>query len=275
MGPHHSWLKAGAGRTAAAALAISLHTGAARAQPADVDLELILAVDVSYSMDPAEQALQRQGYVEAFRHPQVIAAIAGGPLGRVAVTYVEWGGRAVQIVPWTMIDGLETAERFAAMLAEQPVQRISFTSISNALLFSRRLFRENDFRGLRRVIDISGDGPNNGGAPAPLARDTALREGIVIDGLPVMLEGARPDAAAIPDLDEYYENCVIGGPGAFVMKVTRADEFAEAIRRKLILEITGPKLASGGDVRPIPAAFPAKPPYDCLIGEKLHETQAP
>jgi hypothetical protein len=271
MGGPHSWLSV----VGAAALVLSLRAGAARAQPTDVDLELILAVDVSYSMDPSEQALQRQGYVEAFRHPQVIAAIGGGRLGRIAVTYAEWGGRTVQIVPWTVVDGIEAGDRFAAMLAEAPLQRISFTSISNALLFSRRLFRENDFRGLRRVVDISGDGPNNGGAPVPLARDTALREGIVIDGLPIMLQDKEPDAAAIPDLDAYYENCVIGGPGAFVMKVARAEEFAEAIRRKLILEITGPKLAWADDVRPTPAAFPGKPPYDCLIGEKLHETHAP
>ena len=227
---------------AALALGASIERAAGQPAPQPVDLELVLAVDVSFSMDPEEQALQRQGYVEAFRHPEVVAAIVSGPLGRIAVTYVEWGGHAEQIVPWTLIDGGVSAERFANALAARPLQRISFTSISNALLFGQRLFRNSGFRGLRRVVDVSGDGPNNGGAPVPLARDTLLADGIVIDGLAIMLEGApAADPAAIRDLDIYYEKCVTGGPGAFVMTVAEPGRFAEAIRRKLVLEITGPK----------------------------------
>jgi hypothetical protein len=253
-----------------AILALALLTGPAWPQTATVvDLELILAVDVSFSMDPEEQALQRQGYVDAFRSPEVVAAVRSGPLGRIAVTYVEWGGRSVQVVPWTLIEGAASAEAFADALEAQPVRRISFTSITETLLFGARLFRMNAFQGFRRVIDVSGDGPNNSGAPAPLARDTLVADGIVIDGLAIMLERRRrSDPFALPDLDEYYARCVIGGTGAFVLKVTDAGRFAEAIRRKLVLEITAERLA---EVRGaiVPAAYRR---YNCLIGEEMHES---
>ena len=155
--------------------------------PIDVDLELVLAVDVSYSMEVDEQRIQRQGYVNAFLQPALVNAIQSGPVGKIAVTYVEWGGSAVQIVPWTLIDGPSTAVQFADALSQQPMRRISFTSISNTLAFSRKLFQTNPFQGMRRVIDISGDGPNNAGAPAPVARNSTVAQGIVIDGLPIML----------------------------------------------------------------------------------------
>ncbi|HEX2255340.1 MAG TPA: DUF1194 domain-containing protein, partial [Afifellaceae bacterium] len=230
-----------------------------------VDLELILAVDVSFSMDPEEQSLQRQGYVDAFRSLEVTSAIRNGPLGRIAVTYVEWGGTPFQIVPWTLIDGPASAGAFAEELNSIPLRRISFTSITEALLFGARLFRANEFTGLRRVIDVSGDGPNNSGAPVPLARNVLVAEGIVIDGLPIMLE---EKAGAFPDLDAYYENCVIGGSGAFAIKVTSAADFAQAIRQKLVLEITGDKLTGiEGEIVPVRAER-----YNCLIGEELHES---
>ena len=164
---------------------------AAPQQPDVVDLELILAVDVSFSMDQEEQALQRQGYVEAFRSPEVLAAIRSGPLRRIAVTYVEWGGRPVQVVAWRLIEDAQSASAFADELAAHPLRRISFTSITEALLFGARLFRTNAFRSHRQVIDVSGDGPNNSGAPVPLARDTLVAAGIVIDGLAVMFERPR------------------------------------------------------------------------------------
>ena len=249
---------------------------AAAAGENDVDLELVLAVDVSYSMSLEEQAVQRQGYVDAFRRPEVLGAIRGGPLGRIAATYVEWGGRSVQVVPWTVIDSSAAAERFASALNAMPLQRLPFTSISNALLFSRSLFRANAFDGARKVVDVSGDGPNNGGAPVPLARNTLLAAGIVIDGLAVMLESAETtDAATIPDLDAYYEHCVIGGRGAFVMKVTDAEQFAETIRRKLVLEISGPKLTRSPDRAPtMRATYAAARSYNCLVGEELLERRS-
>ncbi|MBD9373597.1 DUF1194 domain-containing protein [Rhizobium sp. ARZ01] len=237
--------------------------------PVDVDLELILAVDVSYSMEIDEQRIQRQGYVNAFLQPELIQAVQSGPLGRIAVTYVEWGGSAVQIVPWTLIDGPSTARQFSETLRRQPMRRISFTSISNTLAFSRKLFQINPVQGMRRVIDISGDGPNNAGVPAPVARNSTVAQGIVIDGLPIML--MRPDAASIPDLDTYYENCVIGGDGAFLLKVSDIGHFETAIFRKLIVEILGSNVS---DLKRSP--WPLKrvddrAGYNCFVGEEMQE----
>lgn len=235
--------------------------------PVDVDLELVLAVDVSYSMEIDEQRIQRQGYVNAFLQPALVNAIRNGPAGKIAVTYVEWGGSAVQVVPWTLIDDPDSAAQFADALNEQPMRRISFTSISNALAFSRRLFQINPFSGVRRVIDISGDGPNNSGAPAPAARNWTVAEGIVIDGLPIML--ARQNSASIPDLDAYYENCVIGGDGAFLLKVTEVGHFADAILRKLIAEILGPNVS---DLRQFDLPLKRvsmQADYNCFVGEEM------
>jgi hypothetical protein len=242
-----------------------LLAGSTAAVPAlpDADLELILAVDVSYSMEIDEQRIQRQGYVDAFLQPALVNAIQSGPAGRIAVTYVEWGGSAVQIVPWTLIDGSGTAAQFAALLREQPMRRISSTSISNTLAFSKELFQANPYRGTRRVIDISGDGPNNAGAPAPVARNSAVAEGIVIDGLPIMLP--RPNSASISDLDTYYENCVIGGDGAFLLKVTDIDDFASAILRKLVIEILDPNVSR---LQRLPVKrVDARADYNCFVGE--------
>src|SRR5205823_3976895 len=204
-----------------------------------VDLALVIAVDVSYSMDIEEQRIQRLGYVTAFHDRDVIRTIRSGTLGRIAVTYVEWGGSAVQVIPWTIIDSAESANGFAAELSRRPLRRISFTSISNALAFARELFGSSGLASRRRVIDVSGDGPNNAGAPVPIARNAAVAQGIVVDGLPIML--GRP-SDPIVDLDRYYQRCVIGGEGAFVLKVTEIGELAEAIHRKLAIEISGLKL---------------------------------
>ncbi len=237
--------------------------------PAFVDLELVLAVDVSYSMEIDEQRLQRQGYVNAFLQPELFRAVQSGPFGRIAVTYVEWGGSAIQTVPWTLVDGPGAAVQFAEVLRRQPLRRISFTSISNTLAFSRKLFQLSPFQGMRRVIDISGDGPNNAGVPAPVSRNSTVAQGIVIDGLPIML--ARRDSASIPDLDAYYENCVIGGDGAFLLKVSTVDEFAETILRKLIVEILGTNVS---DLQQPAWPFQradARAGYNCFIGEEMQE----
>lgn len=240
-------------------------------RPFEVDLELVLAVDVSYSMEIGEQQVQRRGYVEAFRQPTLVSAIESGPLGRIAVTYVEWGGSAVQIVPWTLIDGADSAARFADELHRRPLRRLPFTSISNTLAFSRKLLQISPFQGVRRVIDISGDGPNNAGVPAPVARNSTVAQGIVIDGLPIMLGHPNPDSASIPDLDAYYEQCVIGGAGAFLLKVSDIRDFADAILKKLVTEIVGPEV-SGLERHPLPLKRVAgSENYNCFIGEEMQE----
>jgi hypothetical protein len=228
--------------TALAAAGLVAPPAQAQSQaPLAVDLELVLAVDVSYSINPEELRVQREGYVDALTHPLILAAIAAGRRGRIALTYVEWGGAPQQVMPWTLIDGREAAERFAAGLLDLPYRRISFTSISRALLYSRALLHDNAFAGARRVVDVSGDGPNNDGAPITLARDTLTAEGIEINGLALILPRPR-GAPSIPELDAYYRNCVIGGPGAFVLTVRDTAAFAATIRQKLYLEIAYPKL---------------------------------
>ncbi|PSH65428.1 DUF1194 domain-containing protein [Phyllobacterium sophorae] len=239
----------------------------AQQYPLAVDLELVIAVDVSYSMDVEEQQVQRQGYVAAFRSPEIVNALRGGALGKVAVTYIEWGGSAVQVVPWSLIDSPESAARFADALQRQPVRRISFTSISNALAFARALFRSNGFRASRRIIDVSGDGPNNAGAPVPVARNAAVAEGIVIDGLPIVLKGP-PGSVSFAEIDVYYEKCVIGGEGAFILPVTDITQFPQAIRKKLLIEISGLKLTEG---RGQQMRLVQYKPYNCLVGEELQE----
>lgn len=242
----------------------------ATADDVAVDLELVLAVDVSMSMDYEEQALQREGYVAAFQHPDVIQAIQSGLLGRIAVTYVEWAGAGLQrvVVPWTLIDGAESGRAFAARMAAAPLSRLRRTSISGALLFSGGLFSGNGFEGTRQVIDISGDGPHNAGVPSTAARDEVIGKGIVINGLPIMLKINQPGGFfSIKELDLYYEDCVIGGPGAFFLTVNAATEFAVAIRRKMILEIAG---RTPDAPRFVPVQYvPPGPPIDCLIGEKM------
>ncbi|WP_238367338.1 DUF1194 domain-containing protein [Mesobacterium pallidum] len=249
-------------------LLISLIPVTAPAQTlVEVDVELVLAVDVSRSMNEEELEIQRQGYAEALTSPQVIAAIRNGLIGTIAVTYVEWAGSGMQnvIVPWTIIAGPEDAARVANTISWQITGGMRRTSISGALDAGRALIEGNQIHGLRRVIDVSGDGPNNMGPEVTAARDRALAEGIIINGIPLMTEDPFSTRWGIPDLDVYYTRCVIGGPGAFVIPVTDWRDFAEAVRRKLVLEI------SGLEPRIIPAQLRQEPPYDCLVGEKLWE----
>ncbi|WP_170984482.1 DUF1194 domain-containing protein [Rhodoligotrophos defluvii] len=244
---------------------------ATRAADADVDLELVLAVDVSWSMDLDEQALQREGYVEALKHPEVISAIGSGLTGRIALTYVEWAGPGYEtvLVPWTVIDGAAAARAFADALASAPISRYRATSISSALQFAAPLFESNGFNGLRQVIDISGDGPNNMGAPVLTARDAVLARGIVINGLPIMIKSAG-GFYSIDNLDAYYEQCVIGGPGSFIVPVQELSTIAEAIRRKLVLEIVGREPDTARVIHASETTSTSEP-FDCLIGEKLYQ----
>jgi hypothetical protein len=237
--------------------------GDARAQM-PVDVELVLAVDVSQSMDYGEHALQRQGYVDALSHPQVLSAIRGGIYGRVAITYVEWGATQTVMTPWTLLEDAADAEGFAQTLASAPIRTIHGTSISGALSFAATLFEGNGYQGFRQVIDVSGDGPNSAGRPVVAARDAALEQGLIINGLPIMLREPAYTFYSIPDLDIYYADCVIGGPGSFVLPVDDASQLADAIRQKLVLEIAGaPPRAT------LVAQTGRVPRIDCLIGEKL------
>jgi hypothetical protein len=221
-----------------------------------VDLELVLAIDVSLSIDAREARLQRDGYVAAFRDPQVLEAIKGGILGRIAVTYFEWAHSSHSriIAGWTLIDSDAAAEAFAAVLQGREPGPAHYTSISGAIDFGAKLFADNGFEGTRQVIDISGDGPNNWGDLVHHARDRAVAQGLTINGLPILDEGPGPFGRYnIPNLDLYFRDCVIGGPGAFIVVAQTFEAFASAIRRKLILEIAGltPEDA------PRPAAAPA------------------
>lgn len=204
----------------------------------DVDVALVLAVDVSLSMDPEEQRVQREGYVAAFRSEVVKAAVQQGLIGRIAVTYVEWAGDSSQhvVVPWTMIGTHAEAEGFADRLAGMPPRRAIWTSIAGALDFSVKLLRTSGFEASRRVIDLSGDGPSNDGRKVTDARDEAVAAGVVINGLPLMIS-APTGPYDIPDLDLYYRDCVIGGPGAFMIPVRDLAEFATAIRTKIVREV--------------------------------------
>ncbi len=205
-----------------------------------VDLELVLAVDISRSMDLDEAALVRQGFVRALRHPDVVAAIERGRLGRIAVTYVEWGSERYQRVrvDWSELSDAASAAAFAEEIERSSVFLVEYTSISDAIAFASRHFKNNGFQGERRVVDISGDGPNNSGPYVNLARDQATAEGIVINGLPIVND--RPNVYSFPpfpDLDLYYEDCVVGGPGAFIVVADGFEDFARAILRKLVTEI--------------------------------------
>ena len=232
----------------------------------DVDVELVIAVDVSYSMDPDEQALQREGYIVGLTSPEFLNALQQGAHGRIAVTYFEWAGATDQriVVPWRLIDGPAAAKAFTDAIAAAPYRRAYRTSISGALHFAQPLFETSGFRGLRRVIDVSGDGVNNQGDLVAIVRDTVLERGITINGLPILLKRPSPATMDIEDLDIYYEDCVIGGPGAFVIPIRERDQFREATRTKLVQEIASREVAP----RIIPAAA-RKPRISCTIGEQM------
>jgi hypothetical protein len=212
---------------------------AAQQQP---DIAIILAVDVSRSIDYDEFQLQRRGYAEAFQNPAVITAIRGTPHGSVAVAFMEWAGADFQrvVIPWTVISDAESGQLFAEQLLREPRSFYGWTSISGAIDYSMRMFEALPFQAQRRVIDVSGDGINNSGRPSAAARDEAVRRGIAINGLVIMNNAPNPGygSAFQPALDEFYRENVIGGPGAFVVAVDDFESFAYAILNKLIREIS-------------------------------------
>jgi hypothetical protein len=231
----------------------------AQSSGGEVDVELVLAVDVSRSMDMEESNVQRAGYVEALRHPDFIKAVRGGLVGRIALSYFEWAGNVEDssLVGWKVIETAADANAFATELESHNVATRRGTSISQAIAYGATLLHSNSFTGMRKVIDVSGDGANNIGAPVVPARDAAVATGVIINGLAIMIRPSGMGAS----LDRYYGDCVIGGPGAFVLPVHNIDDFAVAIRRKLVMEVSGLP-----DASPKKIAMPSS--ADCMMGEK-------
>jgi hypothetical protein len=206
-----------------------------------VDTELVIAVDVSNSMDPEEQALQREGYILGLTSREFLQALRNGNYGRIAITYFEWAGFYDQklILPWRLIDGPESAAAVTNEIKRAPYRRAPRTSISGALQYAKPLFNASGYGGLRKIIDVSGDGTNNMGPPVTIIRDEVLAAGITINGLPIMLNRPYGYGTDVPNLDIYYEDCVTGGPGSFVIAIKEREQFKEATRTKLVQEIAG------------------------------------
>jgi hypothetical protein len=261
-----------------------------RGQP-PVDVALVLAVDVSRSMSLEELRIQRRGYAEAIVSPEVLRAIFGGAHGRIAITIFEWAAdrHTREIQPWTLIETAADAQAVSDRLMEEDSRGERRTSISGAIARGIALVEAAPYPSERQVIDVSGDGPNNQGLPVTLERDRAIGKGITINGLPMMTRDGAGMLFGIDDLDEYYRHCVIGGPASFMIPVNGWDQFAEAVRRKLVLEIGGLAPDMPRDPWRRPGAQPARivpagyvggeritpvqlgneAPYDCMIGEKI------
>ena len=225
---------------AAAALLLASFSIPAFAEP--VDLELVIATDVSRSVNAEEAMLQRDGVAQAFRSAEVIEAIERGALGKIAVIYVDWSTEFITkiVVDWQTISDRASATQFAENLIQAPPTWGQRTSISSALLFATSLIETNSFEGTRKVIDVSGDGPNNYGRSLAPVREETIAKGIVINGLPIIVAGAEfAGRGYFPDVDKYYQSCVIGGSGSFIVVAKGFDDFAAAIRRKLVLELSG------------------------------------
>jgi hypothetical protein len=216
------------------AIAALLFMAPSEAQDTAVDLALILAVDVSMSIDEGEAGVQRIGYIHALRDKRVAEAIRSGPIGRIAITYMEWSSIYHQrvVVPWRVISDLESARAFAAELDDAALKSGSTTSISGGIDFAVELFAESGYEATRQVIDISGDGYSDYGRPPEDARDEAVAKGLAIMNKRAEWKQASPD-----DLDKYYRDHVIGGPGSFYIAVHNLNDFSQSVLQKLILEI--------------------------------------
>jgi hypothetical protein len=274
---------------AAAALALAGLVGLATPVTAQqggmtrVDIELMLAVDISQSMDYDEHSIQRQGYIDAFRHADVINALMGGPEGKIAVMYMEWAGDfdPIPTIPWTIIDSEKAAHAFADRLEREPIYGEQRTSISTALLAAQEYIRSNNIASHKQVIDVSGDGANNAGMLVEPVRDELVKNGIIINGLPIMLNKPK-EFYDIDHLDRYYKQCVIGGVGAFIAPVFDLRHLPATIRKKLVMEIASieiePDMApiqfaeapaqSGGAFYRAQLKLPTEK-VDCTIGEQV------
>lgn len=247
-------------RAGALVLGLLCATAAGADDHVAVDTAIVLAVDVSGSMDLEELAIQRAGYLEALRHPDLIRIVAAGRHGRIALSLFEWAGepRVASTVPWRMIDGPDAIEAFARDVEALPIRTSFGTSISRAIDYGLSLIDAAGFAAEAWVIDVSGDGPNNIGPPVSEARDRAVAAGATINGLPIVI---RPSRGA-DFLPQYFADCVVGGPGAFVLEARSREELAPAIRRKLFRELIGAP-AARLDLAAVTE------PVDCLIGERL------
>jgi hypothetical protein len=263
----------------------------------EVDLALAMAIDISGSIDPDEAKLQREGYVQAFRDPVIVKAILGGSHGRIAVAYYEWSDAWVQrlLIDWTLLDSEAAIDAFATRLANAPISIARRTSISGAIRYAIPLFGRSPYEAERKVLDVSGDGSNNDGGLVTDMRYEALKERIVINGLPIMNDRPNPFGfPSEPDLDKYYLHCVTGGPRSFVEVARNFDDFPRAVRKKALQEIAdlgprhdidvgglgelrhGTQLAqgSGANRRPVKSEEDytkfVKPEYElgCDIGER-------
>ena len=269
MGPW-SALKRARGLGAATLLAAILAIGPAHARDKgiEVDAELVFGVDISYSMDRVEQELQRDGYVKALTSPNFLNALKSNAIGKVAIAYMQWASYQDQdlLLDWTVISSPESARAAADKLANAPYRRARRTSISGAIDAANRLFDDNGFRGARQIIDISGDGPNNDGRPVTQARADALARGVTINGLPLVGIREYLGPADIKDLDFYYEDCVIGGPDAFMISIRNASNFVDATRNKLVREIARAPRPSNPLMQ---RAQARESRISCMIGENL------
>jgi hypothetical protein len=253
-------------RSAVALLLSAMSLAApAAADGIEVDLELVLLVDVSRSMTERELEIQRRGYAAALNSDHVYAAVQSGLLQRVAMTYVEWAGTQNLVVDWRLLETRDDLAAFAETLSNEFNPTLRRTSISEALVFGAGLIDSNIYDGLRKVIDVSGDGPNNQGRPVAGARDAAIAQGIIINGLPLMTQEGMGSQWHLGNLDIYYASCVTGGPGSFVIPVLDWADFAEAVRRKLVLEM----VADPPQEELVPAQYAFRDPQDCLVGEKM------
>ena len=265
------------------AVGIGLITGIGHGLAAEaVDLALVIATDTSRSVDEAEARLQREGVAAAFRHPQVIEAIQSGYHRRVGVAYIDWSSHmySTVVLPWRVIDSAMSADEYAKALTDAPITLGQRTSISEGLDLAYKLLSDGNMQATRRVVDVSGDGPNNYGRAVTESRDEMVAKGITINGLPIINERDQfGPGRYLKDLDEYYRGCVIGGTGAFIIVAKDFQDFSNAIRRKLIFEIAGlvptdPRrrpngivpVASSDDQR-FGSGFTYKP--GCDVGERM------
>jgi Protein of unknown function (DUF1194) len=219
-------------RFLAAIVAVLCTMGVARAEPAQVGTALVLLIDVSGSIDNTEYDLQKEGVATAFRDPAVVKAIWNQPYGRMAVAVVEWSDSATAVIPWTIVEDEASSAQFAAMMDDVARTSRGSTALGSAIAFAIDLFDSCGCDAARRVIDVSGDGVNNSGALSSSAgRNLAVERGVVINGLPITGDGS--DAG----LYEHYDTEVKGGQGAFIIEAKGFEDFARAIRQKLVLEI--------------------------------------
>lgn len=242
--------------------------------PASIDLALVIAADTSSSIDDTEAALERQGVIAAFRSPEVVRAIRNGSLGRIAVLYMDWSGGPNNriVVNWRTVSDKASADAFADVLQKAPRTYGRGTSLADAIDTGAALIAASGFEATRRAIDISGDGPSNRGRPVAEARDEAVSRGIVINGLPILSgDYGTGDWGAYPgELDKYYQHCVIGGQGSFIVPARGFQEFVTAMRRKLVLEISD----SGAGLSSIhEAAFAPNPQTRNLSGPTKSPSQ--